>query len=369
VIKQGLSQAIRVVLTGAAVGLAQPAIAQAAHTPARTEWGDPDLRGTWPIDRVADASIPLQRPEAYGDRLLMTDEEFARRLEQAANTDASFSQDVDANGTTGLAEWLQSTPFGRRTSLIVDPPNGRLPPMTPEGKTLFDAGRSSWVEGQAIDWVTDLDAYDRCITRGLPAAILPWPNNNGVRIFQSPGFVVLQLEVLGTRIIPVGDGGQWPDGLRNWMGRSLGHWEGDTLVIETSAIVAGDSVSRDVSERAGSPITGRGYGLVPMSEQAATVERLTMTGPNTMSYRVTYSDPGVYAAPWTAEFEWTRNNGYRLYEFACHEGNQVREMITGSRAERRIGIGGPRGTGNAQQDGTGKWPFPPQGQPAVEHPQ
>ena len=296
----------------------------------------------------------------------MTDEEFARRLEQAANTDASFTQDVDAKGTAGLAAWLQSTPFGRRTSLIVDPPNGRLPPMTIEGKALFDAGRNSWVEGQPIDWVTDLDAYDRCITRGLPSAILPWPNNNGVRVFQSPGFVVLQLEVLGTRIIPLGNGEPGPGVARSWAGRSLGHWEGDTLVIETAAIVAGDSVSRNVSERAGSPVTGRGFGLVPMSGQATTVERLTMTAPGTMNYRVTYSDPAVYTAPWTAEFEWTRNDEYQLYEFACHERNQVREMISGSRAERRVGVNGPRGSGNQQQDGTGKWPFPPLGNSSVE---
>jgi hypothetical protein len=346
----------------AAVGTALAAHAAVAqtYTPVRTEWGDPDFRGTWPIDRIADAGIPLQRPEAMGERKWLTDEEFARRLDEAAATDASFSQDVDANGTAGLAEWLRSTPFGRRTSLIVDPANGRLPPMTPAGKALFAAGRNSWIDNQPIDWVTDLDSYDRCITRGLPAAILPWPNNNGVRVFQSPGFVVLQLEALAARVIPVNHGEPWPDGVRSWTGRSLGHWEGDTLVIETRAIVAGDSASRDAFKRSSSPVTGRGNGLVPMSEQASTVERLTMTGPDTLSYRFTYSDPAVYTAPWTAEFEWTRNEEYRLYEYACHERNQVREMIAGSRAERRLGLGPPRGTGNYQQDGTGKWPYPPQ---------
>jgi hypothetical protein len=363
----GNDLALRVLVTGAALVVAQSATAQSTYTPTRTAWGDVDFRGTWPIDRIADAGIPLQRPESYGERRSMTDEEFARRLEEAAKTDASFAQDVDANGTAGLADWLKSTPFGRRTSLIVDPPNGRLPPMTPEGKALFAAGRNSWVEGQPIDWVTDLDSYDRCITRGLPAAILPWPNNNGIRVFQSPGFVVLQLEVLGTRIIPVG-GESWPDAARSWLGQSRGRWDGDTLVIETRGFVAGDSVSRDVVRRSSSPITGRGNGLAPMSEQATTVERLTMTSPNTITYQVTYSDPDVYTAPWTAELEWTRNDGYRLYEFACHEGNEVRPMITSSRAERGLGVNRPRGTGNAQQDGTGKWPFPPDNTTAVEAP-
>ena len=176
------------------------AAAQSTYAPGRTEWGDPDFRGTWPMDRITEANIPLQRPEAMGERRQTSDEEFARRLEQAEHSDGAFAQDVDANGTAGLAQWLRSTPFGRRTSLIVDPPNGRLPPMTPQGQALFAAGRSSWVDKQPIDWVTDLDSYDRCITRGLPSAILPWPNNNGVRVFQSPGFVVLQLEVLGTQM-------------------------------------------------------------------------------------------------------------------------------------------------------------------------
>jgi hypothetical protein len=305
--------------------------------PQKTAWGDPDFRATWTLDRIAAAGIPLQRPEASGDRLWVTDEEFAKRLEDARTSDAKYTNDIGAKGTVGLAAWLQATPFGRRTSLIVEPANGRLPPMTPNAEALFEAGRNSWVTGQPIDWVADLDSYDRCLTRGLPSAILPWPNNNGVRVFQSPGFVVLQLEVLGTRIVPVGHGERWPEGVRSWAGRSLGHWEGDTLVIETRNIVAGDSADGDVAKRAGSPVTGRGGGVVPMSEKAKTVERLTMTGPDTVAYRVTYSDPEVYTAPWTAEVDWTRDDNYRLYEYACHEGNAVRDWIMASRAQRRKG--------------------------------
>jgi hypothetical protein len=347
-------------LVAAAGAAAQPAPSDppAEYAPPTTEWGDPDLRGTWPLERIAEARIPLERPRDLGERALATEEEFARRLEAAARSDGAVSQGIDMNGTTGLAEWLRSTPFARRTSLIVDPADGRLPPMTERASALFAAGRNSWNEGHPIDWVTDLDSYDRCITRGVPSAILPWPNNNGVRVFQSPGFVVLQLEVLGTRIIPVGHGERWPEAVRSWSGRSIGHWEGSTLVIETDAIVAGDSASTDVARRAGSPVTGRIGGLVPMSEQARTVERLTMTGPSTIAYEVTYSDPEVYTAPWTAKVEWTRDHAYRLYEYACHEGNQTREMITGSRAQRGLVTSAARGTGNEQQDGTGRWPFP-----------
>ena len=248
------------------------------YTPPRTEWGDPDLRGTWPLERVTEARIPLERPQDFGDRTLLTDDEFARRLEAAAQSDTTVAQGVDANGTVGLAEWLRSTPFARRTSLIVDPANGRLPPMTDQGNTLYAAGRNSWNEGHPIDWVTDLDSYDRCITRGVPSAILPWPNNNGVRVFQSPGFVVLQLEVLGTRIL------RWPGralarGFARLVGPSLGRWEGNTLVIETTTLLPATAPSPTLQAR-GPPLQGRTSTIYPDEEQASAVERLTMTGPS-----------------------------------------------------------------------------------------
>ena len=312
-----------------------PSAAPQSYRPRLTGWGDPDLRATWTMGRIVEAGIPLERPPAMGNRAWLTDAEFAKRLEEAKKSDAGYQQNVDATGTAGLAAWVAATPFARRSSLIVSPANGRLPPMTPRGEALFDAGRNSWVTGQPIDWVADLDTYDRCITRGLPSAILPWPNNDGIRVFQSPGYVAIQLEVLDTRIIPVGHGEPAPANVRSWGGHSLGHWEGGTLVIETSNIVAGDSVSGDLAKRAGSPITGRGHGVVPMSGKARTVERLTMTGPNTLLYRVTYADPDVFTAPWTAEVEWTRDDKYQMYEYACHEGNEVRELITSSRAQRK----------------------------------
>jgi hypothetical protein len=322
-----------VVAVALALSMSAAARDPVPYAPNKTAWGDPDLRATWTSDRISEADIPLERPEAAGTRLLMTDAEFAKRLDDAKKSDASYQEDVDANGTVSLAQWVQSAPFAHRTSLVVSPANGRLPPMTAQGEALFKAGRNSWVDKQPIDWVADLDSYDRCITRGVASAILPWPNNNGVRVFQSPGFVVLQLETLGTRIVPLGRAE--PDRPRSWTGTSVGHWEGSTLVIDTRRIVAGDSVSGDHLLRAGSPITGRGHGTVPMGPQAHTIERLTMTGPGTLAYQVTYSDPEVFTAPWTAEIEWTRDDTYRMYEFACHEGNGVREWIMASREQRR----------------------------------
>jgi hypothetical protein len=307
----------------------------ADYVPATTAWGDPDFRATWSIAQLPEAPINLQRPAAFGDRAWLTPQEFERRLTRARKTDASYTVGVAAKGTKGLEDWLRSTPFGRRTSLIVDPPSGRLPPMTAQGDALFKAGKTSWNDGQPIDWVSDLDPYERCVSRGFPASMLPFGSNNAMRVFQSPGFVAIELEMLGTRIIPIGTGAAWPSQLRGWLGQSRGHWEGRTLVIETANIRFGDGVTKDTAQRAAPPVRGFDTGTVPVGPAAHAVERLTMTGPRTIAYEVTYTDPDVFTAPWTAELEWTRDDGYQMFEYACHEGNQaIRNLIKASRAQR-----------------------------------
>ncbi|MGZ3171643.1 MAG: hypothetical protein ACXWI4_01380 [Croceibacterium sp.] len=336
----------------AAVSLAAPCVGQRApadltsvppvpntYVPKKTPWGDPDFRATWTGDNLANVGVELERPADKGNRLWLTDEEFAKRLAKAKKSD-SDKTDFDAHlmpdNTIGLAAWLQASPFGRRTSLIVSPANGRLPPLTPRAEALFKAGRTSWNKGQPIDWVSDLDAVDRCITRGFPSAMLPSDrdNDNGIRIFQAPGFVAFQLEILGTRVIPIGKGEPWPAPVHGWLGHSRGHWEGNTLVIETANIVPGDSATGDALKRAASPSSATS--TIPTGEKANTVERLTMTGPGTLVYQATYSDPDVFTAPWTVQVEWARDDKYRLYEFACHEGNrQVRDLISSSRAQRK----------------------------------
>src|SRR3990170_5556304 len=324
-------------IAGAAAGQE----AEEGFRPARTSWGDPDFRGTWPVQNVNDARIPLERPAGMGERALLTDEEFAERLRRAETSDTEYANELRNAGTIGLATWMRAARTARQTSLVVRPTNGRLPPLTPRAQSLHEAGRSSWKEKQAFDWVSDLDAFDRCITRGFPAMMLPKPYNNRLRIFQSPGYVVLQMEMFGARVVPIGRDGHWPASVRSWHGDSRGRWDGDTLVIETTNIVAGDSATADVSRRAASPLPNRNFSTLPVGPEASTVERLTMTGPYTIAYEVTYSDPTVFSEPWTAAFEWTRDNGYRIYEYACHEGNEhVRTVIQTSRAER----GGDRTT-------------------------
>jgi hypothetical protein len=309
------------------------------YVPQETPWGDPDFRAVWSGDNLPYAGIYFERPKEQGDRLELSDEGFAKRLADAKKSDAD-KDDINAHlmpdNTVGLAAWIQASRFGRRTSMIVSPANGRLPPLTPSAEALVKAGRTSWNKGQPIDWVSDLDAVDRCVSRGFPSAMLPTDrdSDNGIRVFQAPGYIAFQLEMEGMRVVPIGRKEPWPSAVRGWLGQSRAHWEGNTLVIETSHIRPGDSASGDRWKRAASPSSTES--TLPTSEKASAVERLTMTGPGTLVYQVTYSDPDVFTAPWTVQVEWTRDDKYHLYEFACHEGNvQVRNMITSSRAQRR----------------------------------
>ncbi len=313
------------------------------YTPKKTSWGDYDFSHTYQIEYLNNAHILFQRPKEYGARVWVNDEEFARRLAAATRSDANYTPEgrgVSAVGTQGLADWTRRSSMARRTSILVSPADGRLPPLTPEGQRLVKEGRSSWVPGQSFDWVSDFDTWDRCITRGFPASMFPNRYNNGIRIWQSPGYVVIQLEMLGTRVIPIGNAPDWPGAVEQWMGHSRAHWEGKTLVIETTHIKSGDSVSHDPFKRSAAPVLvtvvgGPPLDTTPMSPQARTVERLTMTGPNTLVHELTYSDPATYTAPWTTRIEWIRDDSYRFYEYACHEGNQaIRGYITVSRRER-----------------------------------
>jgi hypothetical protein len=301
------------------------------YVPKTTPWGDPDLRGTWPLDDLA--FLPLQRAPRFGDQEFLTEAQYQDRQKQLAKVRGDA--EAAAKGGRLVGEFfLERTGAGRRTAMLVDPPNGRLPELTEEGKRRADAARSIWVAGQAFDGVEDFDSWSRCITVGFPAAMLPRHHNNGIRIFQSPGYVAISLEMIhDTRIIPIGGpigaNDHWPAGVTSWMGDSRGRWEGGSLVIETTHIRPGAS-----------PINAATLGAppkdtIPTSGTARVVERLTMTGPDTILYEVTYSDPVIWTAPFTARLDWRRDETYRMFEYACHEGNAVvRDNIVASRAQR-----------------------------------
>jgi hypothetical protein len=305
----------------ASVGVLPGAIAQApatadsataAHpwTPPKTPWGDPDLRGMWPLDSVG--QTPFQRPEKFGDRALMTDEEYAAARARAAEA-AGGADREDAGNTLGAGHWFERGDTLRQTSLITAPANGRIPPMTAEGQARAAAMKSSWSE-KVFEGIADFNSLDRCITRGMPASMVPFPYNNGVRIFQAPGYVVLNLEMIHeTRFIPLDGRPSLPGTIKTWLGDSRGHFEGDTLVIETT----------NFNGQSPMVIVGPSNRPVPTSTALRIVERLTPVGPNRINYEATVEDPVILTAPWKMAFPWTRNDAYKAFEYACHEGNTL----------------------------------------------
>jgi len=298
------------------------------YKPKTMPWGEPDLRGTWPIDFLN--GTPLQRDPAQGNRIFLTDEEYAARAKRVDTAAARYNNE-ESGDKLGQGHWVEMGTPNWRTSLLISPANGRLPPMTAEGKRRSALMRSSWRKGQSFDWVDDFDSWDRCITRGLPASMMPMQYNNGIRIFQAPGLVAIQLEMIHeTRIIPTDGRPSIPDTMRNWLGESRGHWEnGNTLVVETTHLRSGPSATNIVTT--GSPPEND----TPISDQARLIERFTMTGPDSIIYEMTYTDPVVFTAPWAVRFDWKRNDKYGIFEYACHEGDiQIRNYITASRAQR-----------------------------------
>lgn len=294
-----------------------------------TPWGEPDLRGGWPIDHL-NGRTPLERDPAQGNRAFLTEEEFAQR-DEAVQQLAQRYDNEEKTGTMGIGHWAEVASANRRTSWIIDPPSGRLPAYTPEGQKLSDGMRSTWAAGQSFEWTNDFDSWDRCITRGLPASMFPFMYNNGMRIFQSPGMVALQMEMVHeTRLIPTDGRASIPTQIENWLGESRGHWEnGNTLVVETTNLKPGPSATNIGTT--GSPREND----TPISAQAKITERFTMTSEDTIVYEVTLNDPVVFTAPWTARLDWQRDDDFGIFEYACHEGNvQVRNYITASRAER-----------------------------------
>ncbi len=309
----GLAAGVLMLAALVSAAVAQPPGASErspSWSPPRTAWGDPDLRGTWPLDAVG--GTPFQRPEKYGDRAYLTDEEFAAARKTAADRAKGYERE-EAQDKIGNGHWLEPGKALRQTSLITEPANGRIPPMTAAGKARAAAMRSSWSH-IAFDSISDFNSLDRCITRGMPASMLPFPYNNGVRIFQAPGYVVIKLELIHeTRIIPLDGRPPLPSQMKTWLGSSRGHFEGNTLVIETT----------NFNGQSPMVIVGPTNQPIPTSQALHIVEHLTPTGPNTLQYEAWVQDPDVLTGPWKMAFPWTRNDAYKIYEYACHEGNTV----------------------------------------------
>jgi hypothetical protein len=314
-----------------AVGQARPPQARTSRwEPPRTPWGHPDLQGTW--NNVT--ATPLQRPNELKDKAFLTNEEAAEFAQRAAQREAESEARPTAQQTagqrTGYASsiWFETTHSlsQNRTSLLVDPEDGRLPALTPQGQKIAQELAQA-AKTRPADDPEDRGAYERCISRGLPGAMMPGFYNHNYQIIQTQGYVVISVEMIhDARIIPLGRPAARP-GLDQWLGNSRGRFEGNSLVVETTGF-------RRIDQR--------NVAVFGTSERGRVIERFTPTGPNSMDYQITIDDPAIYTRSWTASIPMSRIEGL-MYEYACHEGNYaLKNILAGQRQEEQEKAGAPR---------------------------
>jgi len=313
----------------------------------KTAWGEPDLQGIWPLNNLI--ATPLQRNEKYGDRRFLTEEELAAAKKAGEARNKRFD--------TAIPQADSGSDVMNLTSMLSEPPNGRFPALTPKGKELYAAMHGSYKPGQLVfDSPDDFDSWDRCITRGMPVSMEPRNYNNGIRIMQSPGYVLIVLEMAHeVRIIPTNGRPALDGAIKEWMGESRGHWEGNTLVVETTNFNGKTDLTN--SGVPGSPP------LTPASESEHIIERFTRTANDTIDFQMRVEDPVVVTEPFTVAYPMKLDNKYQMFEYACHEGNMaIRGYIENSRFERAhpkpAGAAGP-GRGRGGRGGAAA-PAPPQ---------
>lgn len=297
-------------ITAAICATAIAVAAQKPYTAPRTPWGHPDLQGTWTTDDAR--SVPLQRAPEFGDRRLLTDQEYADRKRR----DDETRGDVRLAAGTFVGE--VGTRTHRQSSLVIEPGNGRVPARTPAADQRMAAINKSVNPLLPLTW-EDRSLFERCISRG-PLASLPTLYGNGLRIVQAPGVVAISHEMIHeTRIIPI-DGRLPGESFHSYMGYSTGKWDGDVLVIETSGFT-------NKTALAGTRHT----------EKLRVVERLTRTADDTITYEATVTDPDTWTAPWKVSVPLTTQPGYEVYPYDCHEGNNaLRNMLSAARAEEKV---------------------------------
>jgi hypothetical protein len=284
----------------------------------RFSWGDPNLEGTYTSRDMG--GIPMQRSEQFGNREFLTPDEFHERATSGPTGYAAFAgQQPEVEDRLELSA-LDSTELGTRTfgytSYVIEPQDGQIPAFTEEGQRRQEAQNARSPNGP-FHTPDDFSYYDRCITRGITGSILPSLYGDAMRIVQSPTEVAISYEMLhDTRIIPLDGRPPANAGVRQYMGSSVGHWEGNTLVVETTNLTDELRVGR-----------------MPHSEDLKLTERFTRIDPDMINYVVTVDDPRTYAAPWTFRLTLTTQPGYELLEYSCHEGNFF--IATALRAEKR----------------------------------
>jgi hypothetical protein len=278
----------------------------------RTSWGHPSLEGVWSTDDMR--SVPFARPASFGTRETLNEEEF---LERARRDQGGRDEAVEV-GDFLQHEWGIRT-FGY-SSIVVDPPDGRPPALTPAGEALAATRVPGTFGPGPFNAFSDFTLYDRCITRGVLGSLLPVIYGNGVRITQSPDSVSISYEMIhDTRIVPLDDRPHLEDDILQYMGNARGHWEGDTLVIETTNFTDKTSV-------------GTNGGGMPNSEALKLTERLRRVDPEMIEYVARVEDPVAHEAPFTLRVMITSRPDYSMYEYSCHEGNgAVAHSLSGER--------------------------------------
>ena len=311
---------------------AKPPVAATAWTPGKTPDGQPDFQGTWLyFDRTpfeTPGGNPTRRRDGENVPGSSDATVAARQAERAANGEGGGDANVfySEGPMTGARNQT-------RRSMVVDPQDGKVPILP------IAAERNNARQDRFTDSYVFMTGLTRCITRGVPAVAFPYAINNAVQIIQAPGSFSMVYEMVHeTRLIPLDGRPHLPSSVKLWSGDSRGHWEGDTLVVDTTNYNDKGSVTNSAA-------TGHLLGIA-QSEALHVVERFTRTGPDTMTYDVAIQDPGVYSRPWKVSMPLTRNDSYRIYEYGCHEGNyrfmtvslgagRVRENPTSESASRK----------------------------------
>jgi hypothetical protein len=288
-------------------------------TPPRTADGQPDLQGVWTNSTLT----PLERPAELAGKKVLTEQEAADYVKGLLHTvnsdrrDGGTSVDVGRSYNEFWRDRGNNLVADRRTSLIVDPPDGKIPALTAEAQKRVDANRV-WMRDHATDGPEGRSLAERCLawtTAGPP--MLPGPYNNDTQIVQGPGYVVILSEMIhDTRMIPLDGRPHVNSAIREWMGDSRGHWDGNTLVVDTT------NFSSEYSFRGS-------------DTNLHLTERFTRISPEAIQYEFTVDDPTAFTKPWTARIPFNKTSE-RVYEYACHEGNYaLTDILAGARAAER----------------------------------
>jgi hypothetical protein len=295
------------------------------YTAPRTPWGDPDLQGTY--TNKDENGVPMERPDDLPAQEGLSEEAFhkivAERLTRSRALAASIGGAAENPTGAGPAHWYETLDSqNHELWLITDPKDGKMPPLTPEGQRRVAAIRAN--RNRVLNNPEDHSLYDRCITRGVVGSMLPVIYGNSYEIVQAPGEVAIRYEMIHeTRIIPLDGRPHAPADMRGYMGDARGHWEGSTLVIETT----------NFTDKTAIGVNGNG---TPNSTSLTLVERFTPIDAKTLRWEVTVNDPKIWTRPWTFAMPLARDPSQAVFEYACHEGNYaMRDMLSAVRAEEK----------------------------------